>query len=216
MSDLLALFLVSIAISLDGFGVGMTYGLRKLRMPFHSLVVIGCCSFAVVYVVMTVGGSLTGWISPDAGKWLGSSILILIGIFTLWRLWKQPDSGEGPRASSVDGNQPITQIHLFGHIIQILKDPARADADKSGHIAGWEAVMLGFALSLDAFGAGLSLTLFGFSPLLVSGSVAITSALLLFGGSVVGSRLEKFRWVTRLSWLPPVLLICIGLARVVI
>ncbi|MCK9906790.1 manganese efflux pump, partial [Frankia sp. Cpl3] len=101
----------------------------------------------------------------------------------------------------------ITQFHLFGLIIQILRDPERADADKSGHIVGWEAVMLGLALSLDAFGAGISLTLLGYAPLLVSSCVAITSAGLLYTGVCIGRKADKLGWFSKFTWLPPLLLI---------
>ena len=40
-----------------------------------------------------------------------------------------------------------------------------ADIDKSGVINGIEAVLLGFALSIDAFGAGIGAAILGFSPI---------------------------------------------------
>lgn len=211
MSGWLSLLLISIAISLDGLGVGMTYGMRKLRIPLFSLVVIACCSFAVVCTVMTIGNSLSAWLTPEVSKKIGAAVLILIGCFTLWRLWKKDPAPTEPESAET----PITQIHLFGLIIQILRDPERADADKSGHIVGWEAVMLGLALSLDAFGAGISLTLLGYAPLLVSSCVAITSAALLSVGVLIGRKADTFGWFSRFTWLPPLLLICIGIVKAV-
>ncbi|EJL20887.1 sporulation membrane protein YtaF [Brevibacillus sp. BC25] len=227
MSGWLALLLVSLAISMDSVSVGLTYGLRKMRMPFLSLVVVSGCSFAVVYGVMLVGSSLTEWLTPEIGKYIGAAVLILMGLFTLWRLIATRSGTEAQESTIANCNavvasekqeeqEPIvllSQFRIFGVMIQILKDPSKADADRSGHIMGWEAVMLGLALSLDAFGAGISLTFLGYSPLLVALCIAVMSALLLVVGIALGRRAGKASWLTRLTWLPPILLICIGVAK---
>ena len=36
--------LLALAVSLDSFSVGFTYGLRKMRIPFKSIMIIACCS----------------------------------------------------------------------------------------------------------------------------------------------------------------------------
>ncbi|MBW5470615.1 sporulation membrane protein YtaF [Brevibacillus formosus] len=227
MSGWLALLLVSLAISMDSVSVGLTYGLRNMKMPFLSLVVVSGCSFAVVYGVMLVGSSLTEWLTPEIGKYIGAAVLILMGLFTLWRLIATRSGTEAQESTAESSNavvaaekqeeqEPIvllSQFRIFGVMIQILKDPSKADADRSGHIMGWEAVMLGLALSLDAFGAGISLTFLGYSPLLVALCIAVMSALLLVVGIALGRRAGKARWLTRLTWLPPILLICIGVAK---
>lgn len=222
MSGLLSLLLVSLAISMDSVSVGLTYGLRNMRMPFLSLVVVSGCSFAVVYGVMLVGSSLTYWLTPEIGKRVGAAVLIGMGLFTLWRLVSPRSASEAEQDLSSPMAPPkqvepegavLSQFRAFGLMIQILRDPSRADADRSGHIMGWEAVMLGLALSLDAFGAGISLTFLGYTPLVVSICIAVMSALLLALGLALGRRAGKSKWLSRLTWLPPILLICIGLAK---
>ncbi|MFG0213368.1 sporulation membrane protein YtaF [Brevibacillus porteri] len=228
MSGMLALLLVSLAISMDSVSVGLTYGLRNMRMPFLSLVVVSGCSFAVVYGVMLVGSSLTEWLTPEIGKSIGAAVLILMGLFTLWRLIATRSGTEAQEESTAESSgavvaaeeqeeqEPIvllSQFRIFGVMIQILKDPSKADADRSGHIMGWEAVMLGLALSLDAFGAGISLTFLGYSPLIVALCIAVMGAVLLVVGIALGRRAGKASWLTRLTWLPPILLICIGVAK---
>ncbi|WP_421617268.1 sporulation membrane protein YtaF [Brevibacillus sp. TJ4] len=223
MSGWLSLLLVSLAISMDSVSVGLTYGLRKMRMPFFSLVVVSACSFTVVYGVMLAGSSLTMWLTPELGQLIGAAVLIGMGLFTLWRLFvAKPSSSEGSpdvRTAEEAGANPeqasavLSQFRVFGLIIQILRDPSQADADRSGHIMGWEAVMLGLALSLDAFGAGISLTFLGYPPLLVSLCIAAMSSLLLRIGLALGSRVGNNAWLAKLTWLPPILLICIGVAK---
>lgn len=220
MSGWLSLLLVSLAISMDSVSVGLTYGLRNMRMPFLSLVVVSGCSFAVVYGVMLLGSSLTYWLTPEIGKRVGAAVLICMGLFTLWRLIS-PRSASGQDVSAAvaleNQGEPqpalLSQFRVFGLMIQILRDPSQADADRSGHIMGWEAVMLGLALSLDAFGAGISLTFLGYPPLIVAICIAVMSALLLAIGLAMGRRAGKSTWLSRLTWLPPILLICIGVAK---
>ncbi|MGE5701183.1 MAG: sporulation membrane protein YtaF [Clostridia bacterium] len=209
MNGMVSLILVSIAISLDGLGVGMTYGLRKMRIPLLSLLVIAACSFAVVYGVMLFGSTVTSWLSPAVSKQLGAGVLIAIGLLTLWRIWR----GQEEEAAKQVSDEPIGQFRIFGLIIQILRDPEQADADHSGDIRGWEAVMLGMALSLDAFGAGISLSLLGYSALLVALSVAVCSVSLLALGIGIGQRVQGIGWAPQLAWLPPLLLIGIGLLK---
>lgn len=226
MSGWLSLLLVSLAISMDSVSVGLTYGLRKMKMPFLSLIVVSGCSFAVVYGVMIVGSSLTYWLTPEVGQRVGAAVLIAMGLFTFWRLVSSPSQGESnqeelpPPVAAAGQKEPepertvLSQFRMFGLMIQILRDPSQADADRSGHIMGWEAVMLGLALSLDAFGAGISLTFLGYSPLLVSLCIAVMSALLLWTGLALGRGIGQHKWLSGLTWLPPILLICIGVAKI--
>jgi putative sporulation protein YtaF len=222
VSGWLSLLLVSLAISMDSVSVGLTYGLRNMKMPFLSLVVVSACSFTVVYGVMLAGSSLVIWLTPENGRMLGAAVLIGMGLFTLWRMFAtSPAPDPSPRepadeeatAQAEQERKVLSQIRAFGVIIQILRDPSRADADRSGHIIGWEAVMLGLALSLDAFGAGISLTFLGYPPLLVSLCIAVMSSLLLRTGIALGGRVGNNPWLAKLTWLPPILLICIGVAK---
>lgn len=245
MSGWLSLLLVSLAISMDSVSVGLTYGLRNMRMPLLSLIVVSGCSFVVVYGVMLVGSSLTSWLTPEIGKHIGAAVLIAMGLFTLWRLISPRAAAEAREVSSMTEGEAaasqtkqdapeltgqcstvnsdekpeepestvLSQFRVFGVMIQILRDPSKADADRSGHIMGWEAVMLGLALSLDAFGAGISLTFLGYTPLLVALCIAVMGTLLLTVGLSLGRRAGKRKWLSRLTWLPPILLIFIGLVK---
>jgi putative sporulation protein YtaF len=217
MSGWLSLLLVSLAISMDSVTVGLTYGLRNMRIPLISLAVVAGCSFAVVYTVMAVGSTLVFWLSPEWGKQIGAAVLIGMGSFTLWRL-VSARSAKKDQTNAGDSEQSgdpalVSQFRVFGLIIQILRDPSYADADKSGHITGREAVLLGLALSLDAFGAGISLTFLGYSPLTVAACIAAMSGGLLFLGVVLGQQAGRWKWLSRLTWFPPILLICIGLFK---
>src|SRR5690606_3705432 len=103
------------------------------------------------------------------------------------------------------------EIKSLGLVINILKKPMVADLDKSGTITGFEAFLLGFALSLDAFGAGIGAALLGFSPWVMAMLVAIMSSLFVYTGIKSGSVFSKKSWVQKFSFLPGILLILIGI-----
>ena len=50
-----SLVLLALAVSLDSFSVGFTYGLRKMRIPFKSILIIACCSAVTLMIAMLIG-----------------------------------------------------------------------------------------------------------------------------------------------------------------
>lgn len=193
------IFLV-IAVSLDGFGVGITYGMQKIRLPILPLFIIMCCSGTVVLISMTIGTWLTTWISPSITEKLGGIILIAIGLFSLSNIMKQ-------RKNST---KQIAEEKNKSSFITVMGTPDQADLDKSGSISARESLLLGTALALDAFGAGLGAAIIGYTPLMTAGLVALMSGTLLFLGMKAGLFLLKSDRLARMGFLPPLLLMVLG------
>lgn len=195
------LFLV-IAVSIDGFGVGMTYGMRKVQVPLLALIIIMCCSGIVVLASMTLGTVLRSFISPDIASMLGGFILIALGLFSLFNSLR-PDE----KTNRKNGEAK----HRLDDFKEVLITPDKADLDQSGVISTSEALLLGMALALDAFGAGFGASMLGYSPLLTAVSVACMSGLFLLCGIKIGVLLSKNKLLKRLTLLPPFLLIGLGI-----
>ncbi|MBD2871579.1 MntP/YtaF family protein [Paenibacillus arenilitoris] len=228
-----SLLVLAFAVSLDGFGVGVTYGLRRIRIPLLSVLIIACCSGLVIYASMQVGGWLTGFLSEFAARLIGACVLILIGgwaLFQLKRGKQSPEEGEGEgvrqggtvaRISAKSGHGELAgaalivmvELKRLGLVIQILRTPQAADVDKSGTISASEAVMLGVALSLDAFGAGLGAAMLGLPALPTALAIAAASAMFLVGGIRFGFRFSAWRGMQTLSLLPGILLIAMGIMK---
>ncbi|MHA7964816.1 manganese efflux pump [Paenibacillus sp. CAU 1782] len=264
IAHLLSLILLAFAVSLDGFGVGVTYGLRKIRIPFLSIFIIACCSGLVIWLSMQAGGWLGGFLSETAAKFIGAAILIGIGCWALIQLGLNKGNDEGAAAATADGTnveakaatesgatasagagtEPGTktaagavteagagsantaegafsapmqvmkvELKRLGLVIQILRKPQVADVDRSGSISASEAVMLGVALSIDAFGAGLGAALLGLPALLTAVVIAVSSAFFLVSGTYVGLRFAARRSRHALSVLPGILLIMMGIMK---
>lgn len=218
------LILLTIAVSLDSFGVGVTYGMRRIRVPFLALLIIVLCSGMMVLLSMTLGALLGSMITPTFAEILGGLILIGIGLFSLINIMRsKKELANTPNiieqkpviTKSVQQKVWILEIKKLGILITVLKKPQDADLDHSGTISAKEAFLLGFALALDAFGAGIGAAMIGYSPLLTALLVSIMSGLFVTLGIKSGYFLSKRKWMQKMAFLPPCLLIMLGLFNIV-
>jgi putative sporulation protein YtaF len=169
----------------------------------------------------------------------GALILIAIGIWALSQIFRnkaglessdngsekadlrvagknQEQGGQAEHAAEPTGEirtVVVIEWKRIGLVIQILRKPSLADMDRSGIISASEAVLLGIALSLDAFGAGIGAAFIGFSSLLTAVIIAISSGFFIASGLRVGIIYADRSWVKKLSFLPGFLLIVMGLMK---
>lgn len=209
MAEWFSLLLLAFAVSLDSFGVGLTYGLRKMKLPFKSFLFIAFCSAASIFIAMAFGNAITNYVPEKAAESLGGIILIVIGSWALYQIFRQERyEREEDEKKEVLFN---FEIKTLGLVIRILRKPTEADIDNSGTITGKEALLLGMALSLDAFGAGVGAALIGYSPVFMAASVALMSALFVNLGMTSGYRFSDSNFIQKFSFLPGVLLILLGI-----
>lgn len=208
MHHYVALFLLALTLSLDSCSVGLTYGLRKVRIPAKSIIVISLCSAAVMILSMGIGHLIAQIFSPALATKIGGAVLVGIGAWVLYQFFQEDKKEEALVEETTVWN---LEIRSLGIVIQILRKPTMADFDKSGIISGIEALMLGLALSLDSFGAGIGASLLGFSPVVLAILVAVMSSTFLTLGMKVGMWFSGVSWLQRLTFLPGILLIIIGI-----
>ncbi|WP_042354823.1 sporulation membrane protein YtaF [Bacillus rubiinfantis] len=211
MGQLFSLLVLAFALSLDSFSVGLTYGLRKMEMPLKSIFIIASCSALSLLIAISIGHGLERVLSPRLTASLGGFILIALGVWVLYQFFR-PDKEKEP----IEQEKTIVKIEIrsLGLAINILKKPMSADFDQSGTITGIEALMLGFALSLDSFGAGIGAAMLGFSPIYLALSVATMSSVFVLLGIRSGTFLHRFDWIQRFTFLPGILLIIIGIWKI--
>ena len=219
MLPLWSAVLFAVALSVDGFGVGITYGLRRIKIPWSSLLVICFCSGAAITLSMIFGSFLAGRFSVGLAKISGSLILILVGagLFIQGLLNRSTDPApnlmRGAEAQAVPGPLLEFSIRPLGIAIQIYREPHRADLDQSGTINTAEALLLGAALALDAFTAGFGAALAGFPILVVVPAVIAVQYLFVSAGGLLAGALANVWQQYRVSFLPGLVLILIGIIR---
>lgn len=209
----LSLLILALAVSLDGFAAGTTYGLRKIKIPLRSILIIAACSGVMILLSMGLGEWINNFMTPALAHRIGPAILIAVGCWTVFHLMVQ--KREENHADSREARQILLfEIKTLGLMVQILKTPTVADVDGSGTISPLEAGLLGAALSFDAFGAGVGAALVGFSPVWTALLIAGMSSLFLRAGMRFGFQFSDARWVKRLSFVPGVILILIGIVKI--
>ncbi len=101
---MLAVVLFAIAVSVDGFLVGIAQGMRGIKVPVATLIVINVVSGLVVFLSLASGDYVANRLGPQAAKVIGSGILIILGTVML-----KPLSGSR-RRNSVSSNMSGTNI----------------------------------------------------------------------------------------------------------
>lgn len=201
-----SMIMLGLAVSIDGFGVGFAYGLRRLRIPLYSLFIICLSSALSVFISMEVGSVIAGMIHMQVGSVLGGTMLVGVG-FLIIRQALGIGVSHGVAAREKD------QAKGFSLLSSVLKEPSLADIDSSGVITGKEAVLLGLALAMDAFGAGFGAAMMGFNPMLTSVAVGATKLFLLSSGIFLGRRCAGTFNGDKAAVLAGVVLMAIGLGH---
>ena len=207
----LQLIILSVALSIDGFGVGVSLGMRGMKIPLKSIVVISICSAISLGVAMLIGEFISQHVSQGAAEKTGGFILIFLGLWLVLQFFKkEKDTNETQSKEKMIFN---FEIKSLGVVISILQKPTDVDFDKSGTINGVEALVLGIALSLDAFGAGIGAAMIGISPFILAAAIGLMSSIFIWSGLQSGKILSKSKLVKNLSFLPGILLIIIGILK---
>jgi len=180
--------LLALALSSDGFVVGVAYGARKIRIPPGSLLLICLASMLAVGISMIAGEVLAKFFDPLAARTLGAVALMAVG---LWFFGESLRNWQGRNETGENNAIATLRIKPLGIIIQVLREPSRADLDSSGVISFREAFLLGTALALDALGAGMGASLSGFKPALTVPLVGCCKFLLINAGLRWGAAIKN-------------------------
>lgn len=210
---ILPIILLSVSLSVDAFGIGASYGIRNIFIPPATKIVISLMSIAITGISLLCGTWIAALLPDYIAKYLGVIILIFMGLWIIRQ-------GTAPDKRNENKNQNETLLNLIiksmGITIKIIKTPQICDLNKSNIIEPWEAIYLGFALSMDSFGAGIGSGASGlFSPA-IPFAVALCQIIFLSSGRFIGIKLKVFTEIKENTWtvLSGILLIFIGLLRI--
>ena len=206
--DYLTIALFALAVSADGFAVGMAYGIGKIRIPFFSLLVISLASALAVSLSMLCGKGLTELLSPQMSSYVGAIIILGLGVYFLLTAGKD-------KINSLENSQeePLLAFSIkpLGIIVQILKQPSRADFDCSGEISTSEAFFLGLALAMDALGAGIGIAMTGSNILYTALCVGMLKFILVNSGIFLGSKINARELKAVTALVPGLVFVAIGI-----
>jgi putative sporulation protein YtaF len=87
--ELFVMVMFALAVSADGFMVGLSYGLNKIRIPVLSLIVIAFASCLAVTTSMLIGQGLMTYLQPHGAANIGALVVIAVGIYFLLNAFRE-------------------------------------------------------------------------------------------------------------------------------
>ncbi|WP_211750052.1 sporulation membrane protein YtaF [Paenibacillus sp. Marseille-Q4541] len=177
----LLIFGFAISSSLDNLGVGISYGIRKLKISHFSNLIISIVCFLLSFSGIWFGKWISTVLPGALPVFLGAFVLIIIGLRIILLAFPQHEQVETQESQATKG------------IGTLLQNPERFDMDVSKHIGIGESVILGIALSANALTNGLSAGLIGLSPFAISLSAAVGSFLTVWLGVWLGKKVANVR-----------------------
>ncbi len=201
--------LIALAVSFDSFSIGLAYGIKSVKIPQLSLLIINILCVGVFSVSLLMGNLLTYFIPYTIAKIISVIILISLG------LWMLIETVLGNIESKRQEKILIKEIRIkpLGIVIDILKEPSSADIDVSGNIDKNEAIFLGIALSLDSLGVGLGASLGNINIICAVGFLAVFNLLFLILGMKIGECYNVIRMEEKVQFLPSIILIVLGILK---
>lgn len=202
---LLSALFLAVAVSFDSLAIGITYGLNKISIPIVSKLILSLVSGLSFFLAMLFGRLLEQQINPNFATILGGVLFILLGLYNLWRSYRPTQEGILIRL----------RLPFLGLIVQVLQEPLKADYDHSQHIAGNEAILLGFVLALDALTAGFGAAFLGLPLWITTLAVMLMCLLFLSQGLRIGHYWQDSpRSKLDFRWIPGCIILTIGFIKI--
>ncbi|HXL04722.1 MAG TPA: sporulation membrane protein YtaF [Bacillota bacterium] len=214
---MLAVVLFAIAVSVDGFFVGIAQGMRGIKVPVATLIVISVVSALVIFLSLGSGDYVANRLSPQAAKVVGSGILIILGILMLKPL--SLSQRRNQVGCDMNGNDTSTET-VISKIARVLimipgflAEPVTADLDSSGTLTIDEGFLLGLALAIDALGVGFGAGMAGMSSALTPVVAGVMQGIFVSLGLILGKRMHETVPNHILEKAPGSILILLGAMR---
>lgn len=185
ISAWITIVLLALSASIDNFGVGISYGIRGIRIGFWANAVIAVTAFLFSETGIVCGRYISKIFPGVLSNVIGAAFLIIIGLRIILLTI--------PRKKHVDAKEDSEGAASSNLVTNYLTSPEKADLDQSGHINLFEAVILGVAVSMNALTNGLGVGLIGLSPLGISLSAAVFSFLAIWAGVALGKRVANVK-----------------------
>ncbi len=214
---MLYICLTAISLTLDSFGVGVAYGLKKIKIGPGAKCAMCLISFLLALLSISVGQFLNTFLPTTIGQYISILLLLILGIYMIFSSFQENKNPELLPQKSREVNQKVFNLFFekLGLSITIIKYPQCGDFDHSNTIDIKEALYIGLALSLDALGAGIGLGISGQSGIFYALLVGIFQYFFITLGIWGGKKLHLSTKMneTVLAVLPGIILIGLAVYR---
>lgn len=181
--QLIPSLLFGISASLDALLVGISYGLRKIRIRALQNLAISLVSLLGTCLSACLGSCLLQFLPPFFAGCTGSIILMLLGAYyiTKWIFAVLIKC----RTQIMTETRTIAEIETTGKAQAPAGEELSAKKSRNS-LSPWETFILSLTLSLNNIGIGLSASMAGLPLLPAAVMTFCCSALFLFCGNRLG------------------------------
>lgn len=158
MHVIFAALILAISANLDTFSVAVSYGVKKIKIPLGSALLISLLTTIGTFLSMEFGLIISGFIPSFLSDSIGGLLISLIGLWFLIDYFRH----------NKEDNIPM------------------ADSDHSGDISLKESIPLITALTINNLGVGISGSIAGVSTFYTTIFTFIVTALFLLLGTWTG------------------------------
>lgn len=211
-------FILALSVSIDSFGIGITYGIRNTKIFRTAKVILFAISILVTSLSINLGACLSNVFSETFTKWIGACFLILMGLWIIYQALNTKKEEEETLNNTSSPTIYEFMIRFLGITIQIIRNPISSDLDNSKGIDWKESIYLGICLSIDSLCIGICSSMIGYGSFLFPILVASFQLIFLSVGRILGNKILSISNIPENIWstLSGVLLICIGVSRFLI
>ncbi len=172
--------LLALSLSIDALGIGISYGLRRITFPTASKFLLALETFLMMEGFILAGRGLALLLPSTAGKTLAPCFLLLFGLWLCLQGFRKAKEPPSPLAS--------------------VQQPSVCDKDASQTLDPKEALLLGFILSLDSLGIGISAAASGMEISKLPMFAAIFQTFFLLLGASFGMKLQTSAKIRENLW----------------
>ena len=178
--------LLALSASIDALSLGITYGIKKTKMSKSSNIIIFTIVLVCSSISIFVGHFLSLLFSPTFSVLLGSSILIMLGLYNIYKGLKKSNG--------------------FMNF----------DIDNSNYIDNKEAIVIGLAVAVDASCVSMGSGIIGYISFILPVFMAVFHTFFVNCGNFVAKSVVERLNVTSnvLSIFSGAILVFIGILRI--
>ena len=211
---LLTCLLLALSVSIDSFGIGITYGLRNTKISILPKILLFIISVFFTTFSIFLGNLLIDILPKNYVKLIGSILLFFIGLWIIYQAIKK-DNKNTILSTNKEPKIYSFIIKFLGITIKIIRDPKSSDLDNSKTIDWKEAIFLGIALSIDSIGVGIGGSIIGVNSFLFPILVASFQLIFLSLGKNISVKIFKLYKLPENIWsiISGILLIIIAIFK---
>lgn len=178
---MLSILLFAVSSSSDALVVGFSYGIRKVSINPINNILISVISGIGTLLAMLFGKAFLCFISQEYANSIGSSILILFGLYILINLLRK----------ILNCNNKAAGNKNFQSYENTLKNPEIIDTNNSKTIELKESLPLAIILCLNNIGLGIGASITGLNIILTSVASMVFSFVFIPAGYHIGAKVSS-------------------------